>query len=426
MTRRRFAVVAVVLGLLPTAACASSSSATSTTGTSSADTPTTVTPTLAPWQGSLTTTALPAGVQSLRAVSCPTSTRCFAVGAAESSSQVASAAAIVTSADGGARWTTQAVPPSVGYLAGIDCTSRRDCTAVGQVGGTTAGPGAVLTTADAGATWSLQAVPPGTSDITALYCGSGGWCAAVGTVGGRQTALTSTAIGAPWTAGGVLPATVSSVTGISCTDAAHCWASGTSPVDTGHVAGAVLGTADGGMTWALQPIPPGIGALEDVSCSSTVPTMPGAGSSAASGPSGTSGSSDTSGPTGTAVTAPVVACTAVGTTAATIGDAGRTGQGVVISTTDSGVVWSSEAVTGSSADLLGVSCGAGPCVAVGTTVAASPQAGIVVLSAPGGAGATRWHRAVVATVGLSLAGVSCRSLASCVVVGESISAHLAA
>ena len=83
-------------------------------------------------------------------------------------------------------------------------------------------------------------------------------------------------------------------------------------------------------------------------------------------------------------------------------------------------------MTAASAALLAVSCGAGPCVAVGTTVASAPQAGLVVLSGSAGAGRPGGAAPRSSGVLLPLTGVSCRSLSSCVVVGESVSAHLTA
>lgn len=76
------------------------------------------------------------------------------------------------------------------------------------------------------------------------------------------------------------------------------------------------------------------------------------------------------------------------------------------------------------ADLLDVSCTAGPCVAVGATVATSMEAGVVVLSPSAGSTVGTWHRAVTAPVPLPLTAVSCVSLSACVVVGESVSARL--
>jgi len=382
--------------LMGTAACGSA--ATSPGGTTAA----TAQP-LAPFRGGLTTVTLPAGIQSLRGVACPSANRCWAVGTTLGTARAPASAAVLTTTTGGASWRVQSIPPTVGYLAGIACPTTRACTAVGQVGTDGAGPGAILSTVNAGTTWVLQSLPTGSTDVTAVDCLPAGPCAALADVAGRVTALGPGAPGAPWVARGELPATVASATALACTDARHCWATVLSPVDVGHVAGSVAGTADGGATWALQAVPSGTGALEGIDC--TRPAVP-----------------DTS---TTSAAMAHVDCTAVGTTATGTG-ATRSGQGLVLTTVDGGAAWIQTPVTATSAALFAVSCGAGPCVAVGTTVASAPQAGVVVVGGSPGAPPSEWRRAVVVGVPLPLAGVSCRSLSSCVMVGESVSAHLGA
>ncbi len=397
VTRRRPVVATALLALLVTAACGSGAAPSPGRAT------TTPAQLLAPFQGAFTSVALPAGIQSLRDVDCPSAGRCWAVGTTLGTAKSPAAAAVLTTTTGGATWMVQQIPATVSYLTGIACPTTRSCTAVGQVGTGGTGSGAVVTTGNAGATWTLQSVPGGTADVTAVACPSAGTCSVLANLAGRVTALAPGAPGAPWVARGALPATVASATAMACTDARHCWATTISPVDVGHVGGAVAATADGGVTWALQTVPSGTGALEGIDCTAPV-----------------SAGTSTSAP-GSATAH--VGCTAVGTTATATG-APRTGQGLVLTTASGGATWAQASVTATSAALLDVSCGAGPCVAVGTTVAGAPQAGLVVLSGSGGAGSSGWRRAAVAGVLLPLTGVSCRSLASCVVVGESVSAHL--
>lgn len=396
-TARRRLAAGLLLGILTgTAACGSGATPSTGGGGAVAAQP------LAPFQGAVTTGTLPAGIQSLRDVACPSANRCWAVGATLGTARVPAAAAVLTSTTGGASWTVQPVPPTVGYLAGIACPTTRSCTAVGQVGTDGAGPGAILTTANAGSSWVLQSLPTGSTDVTAVDCPSTGTCSALADVAGRVTALGPGAPGAPWVTRGVLPATVASATALACTDARNCWATILSPVDVGHVAGSVAATADGGATWALQAVPTGTGALAGIDCTRRADP-------------------------GTSTTSPAAAhvdCTAVGTTATGTG-ASRSGQGLVLTTTNGGSTWNPAPVTATSAALLAVSCGAGPCVAVGTTPAGAPQAGVVVLAGSSGAPSSRWRRAAVAGVPLPLTGVSCRSLSSCVMVGVSVSAHLA-
>jgi len=396
-TRRRTAAAVALVTALATAACGTGGSPTSGGGT------TAPTQALAPFQGAFSTTALPAGIQTLQSVDCPSDSRCWAVGSTVGTAKVPATAAVAATADGGTSWTVQSVPATVGYLSGIACPTTRACTAVGQVGTAGAGPGAVLTTQNGGATWTLQPVPSGTTDVTAVACPTPKACTALADVAGRVTTLTAGGTGSPWTTGGALPTTVATATGLSCTDATHCWATVTSPVDVGHATGAVAATADGGATWVLQTVPTGTGVLRGIGC--TVGT-------------GAGGSASTTGRAADAVD-----CAAVGTTA-TVAGATRSGQGLALTTTSGGATWTSAAVTATSAALQAVSCGAGPCVAVGSTVASAPEAGLVVLTGSAGAGSGGWRQAAVADVPLPLTGVSCRSLASCVVVGESVAAHL--
>jgi photosystem II stability/assembly factor-like uncharacterized protein len=176
-----------------------------------------------------------------------------------------------------------------------------------------------------------------------------------------------------------------------------------SPVDVDHAVGGILATADGGTTWTPQTLPAGTGALQGIDCAAVTAT--------AANTTTTSGLSL------------AVDCVAVGTTATAFG-AARTGRGMVLTSTDGGVTWSPAVVTASSSDLLSVSCGAGPCVAVGTTVAAIPQSGIVVVTGSNGTAPGAWDRARTVVEPLPLAGVSCVSLSTCVLVGESVTAHL--
>ncbi|MEI7858694.1 MAG: hypothetical protein WCI26_02580 [Acidimicrobiales bacterium] len=397
--------------LMPIVALATLSSAAACGTSNSADKPPATPPPtsapLAPWTGSFVSDTLPTPVQALGAVACPTDVRCWAVGFTTAIDRTPATAAVVASSDGGRTWKVETIPATVGFLTDIACYSARACTVVGQTGGTGAASGVILTTQDAGATWALQTVPAGTSDVTAVSCRAGGRCMALANVSNRVTALTSAAVGAPWVTGGPLPATVSAGTGLSCPDAADCWASGTSPADAGHVSGVVVATADRGTTWALQTVPTGLGPLQDITCA----TAPASGAGTGASPSGK------------------VTCTAVGTTTTAV-VAARTGKGVVLTTSDGGITWVSAPVTDGSADLYAVSCDAGPCIAVGTTVAATAQEGIVLASGTSGTAGTPttrsvgWRKAKVATVALPLSGAACRSLSSCVVVGESITAHL--
>jgi len=388
---RRGALVVCVAALGTAAACSSTPTGTHASGPSSSTSSTLA----GPWHGTLVTSSLPGPVQSLQAVSCATAVRCWAVGSTVATAAAPSGPVVVASADGGANWRPQRLPSGIGFLTDIACGTVRTCTAVGQAGGAGVGPGVVVTTTDGGTSWTSQAVPTGTTDVTAVSCRANGRCSALGTVAGRVTTLTPGATAGAWVAGGALPTAASVATSLVCTDGRHCWATASDTTDPSHAVGSIDASTDGGTTWVPQTVPPGTGALNGVDCVTA-----------------------TTGANGNSVT-----CAAVGTSS-TVLNGTRTGRGVVL--TSSGATWTSEPVPTTVADLLDVSCGAGPCVAVGATVGTAAQAGVVVLTPATGGSAAVWRRAASVAVALPLTGVSCVSLAACTVVGESVSARLAA
>jgi hypothetical protein len=111
----------------------------------------------------------------------------------------------------------------------------------------------------------------------------------------------------------------------------------------------------------------------------------------------------------------------VGTTATTL-DAARVGHGVMFTTDNGGATWSSQTLDATSASLNDVSCASvGACVAVGTSVATVPQAGVVLVS---GSRSSPWRRPAWVGLPQPLTAVSCVSVTHCVAVGESILVHL--
>jgi hypothetical protein len=392
-----------------------------------------------PWLGAFKAVTLPTPVNSLRDVDCATAELCWAVGSTAGVSGAPNGAALIATTDGGATWTGQPIPPTVGYLSAIACSDRHHCTAVGQ---TTSGQAAVITTTTGGAIWTQQAAPAGVLDITTVSCETDRRCLAVGSTAGGVVALVSVTPGSAWTAAGSLPATVSGATGVSCIGDQQCWVTVHTSVDADHVAGAVALTSDGGTTWTVVPTPTGIGYLNAVSClpgsgggSGAAPFTSSTGDVASPSPvtSGTAATTPsattppvTTAPIAPTTTAPVVGaagvrCTVVGTTAATL-DGARSGRGVLLTTDNGGATWTRPVVPATTAALTGVSCTAvGTCIAVGSAVALVAEGGVVLVS---GAPARPWARAAAVGVPQPLTAVSCTSTTSCVAVGESISEHL--
>ena len=443
----------VLVGLLA-AACATSGS------DQGASTPSTIAPG-SPWLGGLTTVTLPSPVNSLNALDCVTALRCWAVGSTIGTAGAPNGAAVVDTANGGATWTVESIPTTVGYLSAISCSDVRHCTAVGQATQTSDGQGAIIVTADGGASWTPATVPAGALDVTAVACQLDRRCLAMATTEAGTVALAASPAQPAWMQLGTLPPPLSAATGISCVAELDCWVTSLVDVNVDHVAGQVAVTTDGGATWATTAMPTGTGYLNDIVCNRGLPdqgslpftttpipstTSPAATTSPAqatpgiASPGTTSGSTTTVPPTtvppatvppatvplpSTTTTAPAgvpgVWCAAVGTSAATITGT-RTGHGVIMTTLDGGTIWSSQKVAPGAAALLGVSCTAvDSCVAVGSAVGLEPQAGMAVLTGPT---AHPWKKAAAVFAPQALTAVSCTSASRCLMVGESISEHL--
>jgi len=337
-------------------------------------------------------------------------------------------AAIITTADGGIRWSTQVIPPVVGYLSGIACSDPRHCTAVGQTGQISGGQSVIIVTADGGAEWTLAQTPPGVLDVTAAACQTDRRCLAIGSTAAGSVALVSASGGSAWTMQGALPSNVSGANDISCSNDQTCWVTAQTVVSSDRVSGAVAVTTNGGSSWTAQSTPSGVGILNGVSCVAAPPTGSGALSTTSTVPTTAPPTADgaTAPPSATSTTAPPVgvagvSCTVVGTTATSL-DAERSGQGVILTTDNGGATWTDQTVT-TAASLLDVTCtGIGSCVAVGSSVSLSPQAGLAVLT---GSPQHPWRRPAVVGAPQPLTAVSCQSSSRCVVAGESILEYLA-
>ena len=433
---------------LAVSACATSSS------NPSSGAPSTIAPG-SPWTGALSTVTLPAPVNSLTAVDCAGPRHCWAVGSTVGTAGAPNGAAVITTADGGSRWTAQPIPATVGYLSDISCSNRHYCAAVGQATQTSNGQGAIITTSDGGATWTAAPVPTGILDVTAVACQPNRRCLAIGTAATGSAALVSSPSRPGWVQQGTLPPGLTGATDISCPDSQHCWVTIQQAIDVDHVAGQVALTTDGGATWATTAAPKAVGYLNGIACfrgapgeqglpftstttttTSAATTTPQGTAATAPGSTTTAGSTTTSGPSPTTTAPPPPAtttttapagltgawCVAVGTTASTVTGT-RTGRGVVLTTVNGGASWTSQPVRPTSAALMGISCTAvSACVGVGSAVALAPEAGLSILTGPSG---HPWRRAATVSAPQALTSVSCVSTSACVLVGESISEHLA-
>ncbi len=383
-----------------------------------------------PWLGTLTTVTLPSPVNSLSALDCVTARHCWAVGSTVGAGGEPNGATVIVTADGGATWTVQPIPATVGYLSGISCSDRRHCTAVGQTTQTSNGQGAIITTGNGGANWNAATLPAGILDITAVNCQLNLRCLAIGTTAAGTAALAPSTAQPGWVQVGSLPPTLTGATSISCPDAQHCWVTAHVAVDVDHVAGQVAVTTNGGATWATTAAPSGVGYLNDIVCArgpGATGRPPSASTTSSSNPEPTIVSPTTTAPLPSTTTTtepagvPGAWCAAVGTSEATVTGT-RAGHAVVLTTANGGMTWSPQPVAPGAATLMGVSCTAvNSCVAVGTAVALEPQAGVVVLT---GSSGHPWRRAAGVFAPQALTAVSCTSTSRCVIVGESISQRL--
>jgi len=306
----------------------------------------------------------------LESVACPTASTCWAVG------EGPAAASILVTRTGGATWSGQAVPSGVTRLEAVACASASACLATGSRTALTNGrlvdTAVVVGTSDGGAHWTQRAIPAGPNHLDAVACADAAHCWAAGdrftpSTGAAAAVILATADGgATWTAQSA-PAGVTFLDGLSCPDAAHCWAVG----EAGSGTGAVIVTADGGATWSRQTTPPSV-SLAAISC-------PG-----------------------------VARCWAVG-------DAAR-GRGAILATADGGATWAAQTAPAGTGALLGVSCAtATSCAAVGNGM--TPADGYSVILALNGPGAA-WVAQPSPTAVATLRGLTCTGPAACFAVGS--------
>ena len=152
---------------------------------------------------------LPAGDSQIFQLSCPTTSSCIGLAAPSAAApplgdQYLSSTRFLITTDGGAHFTTSAFPHGTS-MQDVSCPTVRDCVAIGVRGvANLTRPGVVAITHDGGHSW----VP------------------------------------------GTLPQGLGPTPQIICVDAAHCFTLGYKPEDSD-----LLASADGGRTWAVQPIP---------------------------------------------------------------------------------------------------------------------------------------------------------------------------
>ena len=131
------------------------------------------------------------GTGVLRSVSCESATSCVAIGPNPAVAQdLQSAAFEVTTTNGGTSWSSDATPPASATLDVVTCVAGSTCEAVGSSYGSNGSM--VLSSADGGLKWS--SLPAPASDLTgisAVSCPTANSCVYVGTRGATPVAVTA-------------------------------------------------------------------------------------------------------------------------------------------------------------------------------------------------------------------------------------------
>ena len=168
--------------------------------------------------------------------------------------------ALYFSGDGGASWSSLALPPGLVLTAPLSCPSALACVGVGDEGN----KNELVSTTDGGHRWTVSPLRA-PADVMSLSCSSVSSCSLVTESsylgpGNPQQFASTTDGGASWYTHNF--ASRLYVSSFSCPSAGDCIAIA-STVATGAAAtsglgaGAALLTTDGGRTWSRSPLPGG-------------------------------------------------------------------------------------------------------------------------------------------------------------------------
>lgn len=139
------------------------------------------------WSASTVAMRGPATEGVLTAVSCPSPTSCTAVGYTEpDASDLASGNEPMYATDVNGQWSAATVltaPDGTGTFTSVSCTSAEDCTAVGETRATSTAPSQPMYAVETGGVWSAPrviVVPVLGGAFTGVDCTSARSCTAVG------------------------------------------------------------------------------------------------------------------------------------------------------------------------------------------------------------------------------------------------------
>ena len=248
---------------------------------------------------------------------------------------------IVATTDGGLSWKAQHVAGgTTPQLSGVSCPTPTECMAVGSNGAVAARERRgrddhgrrrhVVARNGARRThWRSPAWrAPAPSDCTAIVSdGTATWSAH------------SADFGLSWQQEGELPSQFLAGNDLTCVPGGSCLVAGYVPTSNGHGEGAVALSADGGQTWSLATVPPGVGLLQSAACLS------------------------------------VSVCLAVGTTTTTVSDV-VPAKGELLRSTDGGHTWQPSTAPLPVDDIFDIACpSTTDCAMVGTKWVGVPAIG---------------------------------------------------
>lgn len=341
-------------------------------------------------------------------VDCPSATECYAA------STSARGAPVERTADGGTSWTASATPADFWPTSDVSCPSATTCMIAGDGdvpsgADRPAGLPEVLVTDDGGASWSTWALPAAVAQATDLDCLGPASCVVAGPAtapGGGVTSVSeaTTDAGVSWDAGSLPGGFEPRLrTGLQCPSASVCVVVGSTA--SGEVPAAAF-SSDGGRTWSTASLPTSgaVGSMGAVACGGPADCLavaPSSGSAGAASPSPSvalvsmdGGRSWTS--AGSFADSPLYltsascidadSCWVAGETT---GATGPSHQGVIESTGDGGGTWTDEPLPGTSTTSGGVTAGfvaslscaaGGSCLALAGALAPATVTGDVVLT----------------------------------------------
>ncbi len=202
-------------------------------------------------------------------IACPTTSICFAVGAAQDGSSVG--IAIYSTTDGGTSWQDVQVPNISGALSAISCTSVTFCMAVGAIENADSATLIPLILSWNGTSWTEDAVAVTQGELGGVSCTSVTFCMAVGY---NQNATTGvyTAIDVIWNDTGwkqiTVPSAANAPDAVTCVSSSFCMVSAADQnASTGNSSPVLI--LYNGTGWITQTLPPTVGEVLGMACLST-------------------------------------------------------------------------------------------------------------------------------------------------------------